>query len=60
MRGSPPTDGIPPIYRGKDRTVAIVLGFEHPEFHGEIIAVKERLRASDAVRVIDSLAVDCS
>jgi uncharacterized membrane protein len=35
----------------------IVLGFDHPEFHGEIIAELERLRASDTVRVIDSLAV---
>jgi uncharacterized membrane protein len=35
----------------------IVLGFEHPEFHGEIIAELERLRASDTVRVIDALAV---
>src|SRR5215510_6820121 len=35
----------------------IVLGFEHPEFHGEIIEELERLRASDTVRVIDSLAV---
>jgi len=35
----------------------IVLGFEHPDFHGEIIAEFERLRASDTVRVIDSLAV---
>jgi uncharacterized membrane protein len=35
----------------------VVLGFEHPEFHGEIIAELERLRASDTVRVIDSLAV---
>jgi len=35
----------------------IVLGFNHPEFHGEIIAELERLRASDAVRVIDALAV---
>jgi uncharacterized membrane protein len=35
----------------------IVLGFEHPEFHGEIIAELERLRESDTVRVIDSLAV---
>ena len=35
----------------------IVLGFEHPEFHGEIIAELERLRKSDTVRVIDSLAV---
>ena len=35
----------------------IVLGFDHPEFHGEIIAELERLRESDTVRVIDSLAV---
>jgi hypothetical protein len=35
----------------------IVLGFDHPDFHGEVIAELERLRASDTVRVIDSLAV---
>ncbi len=35
----------------------IVLGFSHPNFHGEIIAELERLRESDTVRVIDSLAV---
>jgi uncharacterized membrane protein len=35
----------------------IVLGFEHPDFHGEVIAELERLRESDTVRVIDSLAV---
>lgn len=35
----------------------IVLGFRHPDFHGEIIAELERLRSSDTVRVIDSLAV---
>ena len=35
----------------------IVLGFEHPEFHGEIIAELERLKQSDTVRVIDALAV---
>jgi uncharacterized membrane protein len=35
----------------------IVLGFNHPYFHGEIIAELERLRESNAVRVIDSLAV---
>ena len=35
----------------------IVLGFEQPEFHGEIIAELERLRDSDTVRVIDALAV---
>jgi uncharacterized membrane protein len=35
----------------------IVIGFNHPEFHGEIIAELERLRESDTVRVIDALAV---
>jgi uncharacterized membrane protein len=35
----------------------IVLGFNHPDFHGEIIAELERLRETDTVRVIDSLAV---
>jgi uncharacterized membrane protein len=35
----------------------IVLGFQHPDFHGEIIEELERLRASDTVRVIDALAV---
>ena len=35
----------------------IVLGFDHPQFHGEIIAELEKLRESDTVRVIDSLAV---
>jgi len=35
----------------------IVLGFNHPNFHGEVIAELERLHASDMVRVIDSLVV---
>ena len=35
----------------------IVLGFSHPDFHGEIIAELERLRQSDTIRVIDSLVV---
>jgi uncharacterized membrane protein len=35
----------------------LVLGFDRPDFHGEIIAELERLRESDTVRVIDSLAV---
>jgi uncharacterized membrane protein len=35
----------------------LVLGFDHPEFHGEIIAELERLKESDTVRVIDALAV---
>ena len=35
----------------------IVLGFDHPDFHGEVIAELERLRESDMVRIIDSIAV---
>jgi len=35
----------------------IVLGFSHPDFHGEVIEELERLRESDTVRVIDSLVV---
>ena len=35
----------------------LVLGFNHPDFHGEVIAELERLRETDTVRVIDSLAV---
>ena len=35
----------------------IVLGFNRPDFHGEVIAELERLRASDTVRVIDSIVV---
>src|SRR3954466_3692299 len=35
----------------------IVLGFKHPEFHGEIVAELERLNETDTVRVIDALAV---
>jgi hypothetical protein len=34
-----------------------VLGFDHPDFRGEILAELERLRDNDAVRVIDALAV---
>jgi hypothetical protein len=34
----------------------MVLGFEQPELHGDIIAELERLRESDTVRVIDALA----
>jgi uncharacterized membrane protein len=35
----------------------IVLGFKHPDFHGEIIAELERLHDEETVRVIDALAV---
>jgi uncharacterized membrane protein len=35
----------------------LVLGFNHPEFHGEIVEELEKLRESDTVRVIDALAV---
>lgn len=35
----------------------LVLGFDNPDFHAEVTRELERLRASDAVRVIDALAV---
>jgi uncharacterized membrane protein len=35
----------------------VVLGFNQPDFHGEVIEELERLRESDTVRVIDALAV---
>ena len=35
----------------------IVFGFNQPDFPGEIIAELERLRESDTIRVIDSMAV---
>ena len=35
----------------------LVLGFDKPDFQGEIINEFERLRESDTVRVIDALAV---
>ena len=35
----------------------IVLGFSHPDFHGEIIEELQRLHDSGTVRVIDALAV---
>lgn len=35
----------------------LVLGFTHPDFHGQIKAELERLRESDTIRVIDALAV---
>lgn len=50
-------------HSGKEADMAIgpvqliVLGFDQPDFHGEIINELERLRKSDTVRVIDALAV---
>jgi uncharacterized membrane protein len=35
----------------------IVLGFDHPDFQGEIIEELEKLRESDTIKVIDALAV---
>ncbi len=35
----------------------LVLGFDHPDFRGEILEELERLRESDTVRVIDAMAV---
>ena len=33
----------------------LVLGFQHPEFKGEVLAELERLRASDTIKVIDAM-----
>src|SRR5918994_5038886 len=50
-----------PTWSGEDMAIGpvqlIVLGFQNPDFHGEIIDELERLRATDTVRVIDALAV---
>jgi len=35
----------------------IVLGFDHPNFQGEVKAELQRLHDNDAIRVIDALAV---
>jgi hypothetical protein len=35
----------------------VVLGFDHPNFQGEILAELERLRDENTIRVIDSLVV---
>jgi len=35
----------------------IVVGFEHPDFRGEILDELEKLRESDTINVIDALAV---
>ncbi len=35
----------------------LVLGFNHPDFRGEIIAEFDRLRENDTVRIIDALLV---
>ena len=35
----------------------LVVGFDRPDFSGEVLAEFERLRESDAVRVIDLLVV---
>jgi uncharacterized membrane protein len=60
-RATPATTGRPILEKRRYVTIGpvqlIVLGFSHPNFHGEIISELERLRASDTVKVIDSLAV---
>jgi uncharacterized membrane protein len=58
-----PVPTSPAEHHPKGDTMAIgpvqllVLGFNHPNFHGEVIEELERLRESDTVRVIDALAV---
>src|SRR5689334_8293590 len=60
-RGHDRPGGQHPAMRGNNMAIGpvqlIVLGFSHPDFHGEVIAELERLRESDTVRVIDALAV---
>lgn len=36
----------------------LVVGFEDPDFHGQILAELDRLRESDVVRLIDLLVVE--
>src|SRR6266480_6742343 len=47
--------------KGRTMTIGpvqlLVLGFDKPDFEGEILNELERLRESDTVRVIDSLGV---
>src|SRR4249920_2730059 len=35
----------------------LVVGFDHPDFRGQILAELDRLRASDTVRLVDLLVV---
>jgi uncharacterized membrane protein len=35
----------------------LVLGFDHPNFQGQVLAELDRLKESDVVRVIDGIAV---
>ncbi len=35
----------------------LVLGFSHPDFHGQVKAELQKLRDTDTIRVIDALAV---
>ena len=48
---------------GKDETMSVgpvqllVLGFDQPNFHGEVIEELERLKESNTIKVIDALAV---
>ena len=55
--------GPPWLHARKEHTMSIgpvqllVIGFDHPDFTGEIIEELERLRESNTVKVIDALAV---
>jgi len=61
--GTGPAGTAGMTHEGREEAMAIgpvqllVLGFDKPDFHGEIIEELEKLRESDTVRVIDSLAV---
>src|SRR6266567_7032306 len=56
-RGQRRRPGKPGVHVAIGPVQLIVLGFNHPDFHGEIISELERLRETDTVRVIDALAV---
>jgi uncharacterized membrane protein len=51
----------PSMWKGSDMAIGpvqlIVLGFNHPNFHGEVLAELERLRQSDTVKVIDAQVI---
>src|SRR4051794_34761741 len=62
---APPARQSDPTLRptAEDTTVTVgpvqllVVGFEKPDFHGEVLAEFDRLKLNDVVRIIDGLAV---
>jgi hypothetical protein len=59
-RGSPNSDDAPALRVPDAPQHATPMphpGFNHPDFHGEIVAELQPRHASDAVRMIDALAL---